>query len=56
MPPGFQFRGKETGLEAPPKAEMFFPYQQMPDAFWNSPRDLTIRTPGDPLSVAAAVR
>jgi predicted permease len=47
---------KEMGLEAPAKAEMFFPYQQMPDTFWNSPRDLTVRTSGDPLSVAAAVR
>ncbi len=35
---------------------MFFPYQQMPDTFWNSPRDLTVRTTGDPLTVAAAVR
>ncbi len=47
---------KEMGLEAPPKAEMFFPYQQMPDMFWNAPRDLTVRTTGDPLSLAAAVR
>jgi len=47
---------KEMGLEGPPKAEMFFPYQQMPDDFWNIPLDLTVRTSGDPLSVAAAVR
>jgi len=47
---------KEMGLEAPPKAEFFFPYQQLPDMLWNLPRDLTVRTTGDPLSVAAAVR
>ncbi|MGH9940633.1 MAG: FtsX-like permease family protein, partial [Blastocatellia bacterium] len=47
---------KEMGLEAPAKAEMFFPYQQLPDMFWNIPRDLAVRTTGDPMSVAAAVR
>jgi putative ABC transport system permease protein len=47
---------KEMGLEAPPKAEMFFPYTQMANVFWNAPRDLTVRTTGDPLSLAAAVR
>jgi putative ABC transport system permease protein len=47
---------KEMGLEAPPKAEMFFPYQQLPRVLWNMPRDLTVRTTGDPLSLVAAVR
>ena len=47
---------KEMGLEAAPKAEMFFPYQQMPETLWNMPRDLTVRTTGDPLSITAAVR
>lgn len=47
---------KEMGLEAPPKAEMFFPYQQLPTTLWNMPRDLTVRTTGDPLSIVAAVR
>jgi predicted permease len=49
---------KEMGLQAPAKAEMFFPYQQPPDTlwFWNSPRDLTVRTSGDPMGIAAAVR
>jgi ABC-type antimicrobial peptide transport system, permease component len=44
------------GLEAPTKAEMFFPYQQLPRMLWNMPRDLAVRTTGDPISVAAAVR
>jgi predicted permease len=47
---------KEMGLEAPAKAEMFFPYQQMPNMLWNMPSDLMVRTAGDPMSVAAAVR
>jgi putative ABC transport system permease protein len=45
---------KEMGLEAPAKAEMFFPYQQLPRMFWNMPRDLALRTTGDPMGVAAA--
>jgi len=47
---------KEMGLEANAKPETFFPYQQLPQMLWNMPRDLTIRTTGDPLSVVAAVR
>jgi putative ABC transport system permease protein len=47
---------KEMGLEAPVKAEMFFPYQQLPRMFWNMPRDLAVRATDDPMSVAAAVR
>ena len=47
---------KEMGLEAPAKAEFFFPYQQMPETLWNMPRDLTVRTTGDPLSLVPAVR
>lgn len=47
---------KEMGLEAPPKAAMFFPYRQQPDRLWNMPRDLVVRTEGDPLNVSEAVR
>ncbi|MBO0726597.1 MAG: ABC transporter permease [Blastocatellia bacterium] len=47
---------KEMGLEAPAKAEMFFPYQQWPRTLWNMPRDLIVRTTGDPMSVAEAAR
>ncbi|MBO0863407.1 MAG: ABC transporter permease, partial [Chloracidobacterium sp.] len=47
---------KEMGLEAPAKAEMFFPYKQWPRTLWNMPRDLVVRTSGDPMSVAAAAR
>jgi len=47
---------KEMGLEAAAKAEMFFPYQQLPDMLWNMPRDLMIRTTGDSTGAAASVR
>jgi predicted permease len=46
---------REMGLQAPPKAEMYFPYQQT-DVLWNAPRDLLIHTNGDPLALASAVR
>jgi predicted permease len=47
---------KELGLDVPAKATMFFPYQQMADNFWNTPRELAIRVQGDPANVIAAVR
>jgi len=47
---------KQMGLEAPGKAEMYFPYSQMADSFWAAPRDLTIRTTSDPMRIAPAVR
>jgi putative ABC transport system permease protein len=47
---------KEMGLEAPAKAEMFFSYKQLPHTLWNMPRDLIVRTAGDPMSLADAAR
>ncbi len=47
---------KEVGVDVPAKATMFFPYQQMADSFWNTPRELVIRAQGDPANVIAAVR
>ncbi|NDQ55960.1 MAG: ABC transporter permease [Acidipila sp.] len=44
----------QMGLEVPARAEMYFPYPQRMDFF--SPRDLAIKTAGDPWQVAAAVR
>jgi putative ABC transport system permease protein len=35
---------------------MFFPYQQMGGTLWNIPRDLIVRTTGDPLSITPALR
>jgi predicted permease len=46
---------KEMGLQAPPKAAMYFPWQQT-DVFWTAPRDLVVHTAGDPMKLAGAVR
>jgi putative ABC transport system permease protein len=46
---------KQMGAEAPVKPEMYFPYQQVGDQPWYSPRDLVIRTSVAPTSLAPAV-
>jgi putative ABC transport system permease protein len=46
---------RQMGLDEPVKAEMYFPYQQINDT-WNMPRDLAIRTNGNPSSLVDAVR
>jgi predicted permease len=45
---------REMGMDAPVRAEMYFPYRQITSHFGYAPRDLVIRTAGDPLSLAAA--
>ena len=45
---------KQMGLDVPVKAEMYFPYQQ-DDQGWCAPRNLAVRTTGDPKALAAAV-
>jgi predicted permease len=45
----------QMGPEVPVKAEMYFPYRQETVHFY-APRDLVVRTSGDPLSIAGAVR
>jgi putative ABC transport system permease protein len=47
---------KQMGLEAPVKAEMYFPYQQITTQPFFAPRDLVIRTKGDPMKLVAAAR
>ena len=47
---------RQMGLDEPVKAEMYMPYQQVTDWPGYTPRDLAIRTAGDPLSVAGSVR
>jgi putative ABC transport system permease protein len=47
---------KEMGLEVSPKATMFFPYTQMAESFWNTPREMAIRVAGNEMSVSSAVR
>jgi putative ABC transport system permease protein len=46
---------RQMGVDEPVKAEMYFPYQQGQEDFY-VPRDLTVRTSVDPLSLVAAVR
>ena len=47
---------REVGMDAPVRAEMYFPYRQITSHFGYAPRDLVLRTTGDPLSLVAAVR
>ncbi len=47
---------RQMGLDVPVKAEMYLPYQQVKGNEWFVPRDLAIRTSGDPVSVVGAVR
>jgi putative ABC transport system permease protein len=47
---------RQMGLDEPVKAEMYLPYQQVPDQPWYAPRALVIRTNGDTSSLVGAVR
>lgn len=46
---------RQMGMDAPVKAEMYFPYRQITSHFGYAPRDLVIRTTSDPLSLVPAV-
>lgn len=47
---------RQMGLEIKGRAEMYFPYTQPPGAYgYFTPRDLTVRVKGDPLSYAKAL-
>jgi len=46
---------RQMGLGLPPRQEMYFPYWQA-EKNWMVPRDLAIRTAGDPVAVIAGVR
>lgn len=47
---------RQMGIDVPVKAESYFPYQQASEFEWFIPRDLAIRTDGDPASLVGAVR
>jgi len=47
---------RQMGLDEPVKAEMYFPYSQVDTQPWFAPRDLAIRTTGDPLTLVNNVR
>jgi putative ABC transport system permease protein len=47
---------RQMGLDEPVKAEMYFPYQQVADWPGYRPRDLVIRTNGEPAKLVSSVR
>ena len=47
---------RQMGLDAPIKAEMYLPYRQVKTHPWFLPRDLAIRTTGNPLALVSSVR
>jgi putative ABC transport system permease protein len=47
---------RQMGMDAPVKAEMYFPYCQIASHPWFGPRDLVIRTLDDPNTLIAATR
>jgi putative ABC transport system permease protein len=44
------------GVDEPVKAEMYFPFGQITDQTWYSPRDLVVRTSNGPMSLVGAIR
>jgi len=46
---------RQTGLDIPPRPEMYIPYPQIDRRPWLAPRDLVVRTAGDPMRLARAV-
>ena len=46
---------RQMGMDVPVKSEMYVPYRQIATHPWFSPRDLVIRTNGDPAELVASV-
>jgi putative ABC transport system permease protein len=47
---------RQMGIDVPVKSEMYLPYAQITQYAFYAPRDLVLRTTGDPMSVTGAVR
>jgi putative ABC transport system permease protein len=47
---------RQMGVDAPVKAEMYFPYTQITGMDWFAPGTLAVRTSGDPMPLAPLVR
>ncbi len=47
---------RQMGVDVPVKAEMYMPYQQVRTQPWFAPRDMVVRTAGEPMSLVAAIR
>ena len=47
---------RQMGMDVPVKAEMYLPYRQVASHPWYGPRDLVVRSSGDPMGLVAGVR
>jgi putative ABC transport system permease protein len=47
---------RQMGLDAPVKAEMYLPHEQVAEQPWFAPRDLIVRTSADPMPLAPAIK
>jgi putative ABC transport system permease protein len=47
---------RQMGLDAPVKAEMYFPYSQSTEQPWFTPRDLVVRTVAEPMSLVPRIK
>jgi putative ABC transport system permease protein len=46
---------RQMGLDAPPRPEIYMPYRQITTQPWFRPRDLAVRTVGDPMLAVDAI-
>jgi len=47
---------RQMGMDIPVKSEMYIPYRQISTHPWYGPRDLVVRTTGDPMRLVPAIR
>jgi predicted permease len=47
---------RQMGLDVPPRPEMYIPFRQIDSQPWFAPRDLIVRTTGEPMASARAVK
>jgi putative ABC transport system permease protein len=47
---------RQMGLDVPPRPELYLPYRQIATQPWFAPRDLVVRTTGDPMALVGDVK
>ena len=47
---------RQMGMDVPVKAEMYMPYRQISSHPWYGPRDLVVRTSGNPMTLVPGIR
>ena len=47
---------RQMSLDAPPRPEMYLPYRQIDTQPWFAPRDLVVRTTGDPMDLVGDIK